>query len=230
MELWLDGVEIDLITKIDQMGILKGVTTNPTLLASENPMQIIDELLSIQKGPVAIQVLGDTKVEMIEQALFLNKISSRILPKIPVLPEGIMAMRELQEKNLDFLATAVISFRQAFLAFQAGVPCVAAYLGRFSDEGKDPSQLLEFMVKMKKNYGFKTRIMAAGIRSLDHLYKGAEFGIESATLPKTVFQQLLTTPDSVSLALQKFQSDWQESKNFLFEREESPIREGLASA
>ena len=86
---------------------------------------------------------------------------------------------------------------------------------------------------MKKNYGFKTRIMAAGIRSLDHLYKGAEFGIESATLPKTVFEQLLMTPDSVNLALQKFQLDWQESKNFLFdfkEREVSPIREGLASA
>lgn len=218
MELWIDSLDEKVIGAFKGMGFLHGVTTNPSILARSplKPREVIGRLLEIQQGPVAVQVMGMSREEILKEARALKCISPRLLPKIPVIAEGVEAMRVLHEEGIEALGTAVLSFRQAFLAVKGGFSYIAPYLGRFADEGKDPASLLNFLLKLKENTPSQGKIMAAGIRSLDHLFLAAEQGVQAATLPESIAKQLITIPEGAAHALEQFQIDFGAKKMHLF--------------
>lgn len=219
MEIWIDSLDEKILFSFKEMGLLHGITTNPSILSRSpgNPKDLIVRMLGIQEGPVAVQVMGDTQEAILKEVLSLESLSKRILPKIPVIPEGVAAMNVLKEKRIEALGTAVLSFRQSFLAVSGGFTYIAPYIGRFADEGKDPSTLLTFLLKLKESFRSETKIMAAGIRSLDHLFLAAELGMDAATLPEGVARQLLTIPEGAEKALNQFQEDFASKRDWLFD-------------
>lgn len=219
MEIWIDSLDEGIISAFKELGLLHGVTTNPSILSKSpvEPRKVIAQLLDIQEGPVAVQVMGDNAEVIVEEALALKAISLRLLPKIPVIPEGVAAMKVLKESGTDALGTAVLSFRQSFLAVSGGFAYIAPYIGRFADEGKEPASLLNFLVKLKGVFKSDGKIMAAGIRSLDHLFLAVELGMDAATLPESVARQLLTIPEGALNALHQFQSDFSSKRDQLFD-------------
>ncbi|CRX39115.1 transaldolase family protein [Estrella lausannensis] len=218
MEIWIDSLDEGIISAFKDLGLLHGVTTNPSILSKStmDPRGVISKLLEIQDGPVAVQVMGETKEVIIQEASILKEISDRVLPKIPVVPEGVAAMQVLRDNATSALGTAVLSFRQSFLAISGGFTYIAPYIGRFVDEGKDPASLLNFLVKLKGSFRSDAKIMAAGIRSLDHLFLSAELGVDAATLPESVARQLLTIPEGALKALYQFQDDFGSKRDQLF--------------
>jgi transaldolase len=213
MEIWLDSSDIDYISKNSNLGILQGITTNPTILSLSKicPEDLIKYLLKTQEGLIAVQVLSDDLNEMYKEAKNLSSISERIFVKIPATQNGIRTIYALKQEGISSLATAIFEPRQALLAFKAGASYLAPYLGRIADAGKDPIQVLTEMHSIKLNYGFSGKIMGAGIRDLATALKCLEVGICAVTLPEKIFAQLIEDSESTLFSLKKFSLDWSKS-------------------
>lgn len=213
MEIWLDTSNVNLAVYADGLGVLQGVTTNPTILSLSKacPQQLIGELLEAQKGLVAIQVLSNDIKEMCRQAKILSAFSNRILVKIPVTQNGIRTIYALNQEGIPTLATAIFELRQAFLAFKAGASYLAPYLGRIADTGKNPIQVISQMHSMKLHYGFNGKIMGAGIRELSVAIACIEMGICAITLSEKIFAEFVQDCEPTLLALEKFSEDWSTS-------------------
>lgn len=213
MEIWLDTSNENFVVYAGGLGVLQGITTNPTILALSkvNPHEVIAKLLKAQNGVVAIQVLSDDVEEMCKQAKMLSAISNRILVKIPVTQNGIRAIYALNQEGIPTLATAIFELQQALLAFKAGASYLAPYLGRIADTGKNPFQVISQMHSMKLHYGFKGKIMGAGIRELTTAIACIEIGICAITLSEKIFTELVQDCEPTLLALEKFSEDWSKS-------------------
>lgn len=213
MEIWLDTSNVDFVGGAHDLGIVHGVTTNPTILSISKmcPEELIDTFLEIQSGLVAVQVLSDEVQEMCKQAKALSAISSRIVVKIPVTQQGIRAIYTLNQEGVQTLATAIFEPHQALLAFKAGANYLAPYLGKIADTGKDPIQVLSQMNFMKMRYGFDGMIMGAGIRDLATVLACLEMGICAVTLTEKIFNEFVADYNPTLLALQQFSKDWSES-------------------
>lgn len=213
MEIWLDTSNENFVAYASGLGILQGITTNPTILAPSkvSPHEVIASLLKVQNGVVAIQVLSDDIEEMCKQAKMLSAISNRILVKIPVTQNGIRAIYALNQEGIPTLATAIFELQQALLAFKAGASYLAPYLGRIADTEKNPIQVISQMHSMKLHYDFKGKIMGAGIRELATAIACIEIGICAITLPEKIFTELVQDCESTLLALEKFSEDWSKS-------------------
>jgi TalC/MipB family fructose-6-phosphate aldolase len=213
MEIWLDTSNVNFVAYAHGLGILQGVTTNPTILAVSKvcPQELIGKLLEVQNGVVAIQVLSDDVEEMCKQAKMLSAISNRILVKIPVTQNGIRTIYALNQEGVPTLATAIFELHQALLAFKAGASYLAPYLGRIADTGKNPIQVISQMHAMKLHYGFNGKIMGAGIRELTTAMACIENGICAMTLSEKIFSELVQDYEPTLLALEKFSEDWSKS-------------------
>lgn len=213
MEIWLDTSDVTIVAEAKNLGILDGVTTNPTIMASSkiSPQDLIKELLAVQDGFVAVQVLSDDVEEMKNQAKMLSNLSNRILIKIPVTKNGLQVLSLLNREGIPTLATAIFDLRQALFAFKAGALYLAPYLGRIADSGKDPIEVLSKMQALKKDYGFEGKIMGAGIRDVSSALACVELGISAITLSDKIFAEFTADSEHTLKALQKFSTDWSNS-------------------
>lgn len=211
MEIWLDTCDTRVISTACRLGIIYGVTTNPSILANaqENHEKVISQLLEIQDGPLAVQVTSEDANEMIKQGLALHSVSDRIIVKIPVIQEGFVAMKALVQEGVSIMATAVFNPNQALLAAIAGADYVAPYFGRMLDEGLDAQTALETMVLIYKNYQFKTKILAAALRTTDQITACASLGILAVTLKSSLFSQFVANDHSTLNCLSAFAEDWE---------------------
>lgn len=209
MDIWLDTTDEKLVTLGSQLGILKGVTTNPSLIAqSENNLEKnIDTLLKCQRGPIAVQVTAVDHSGIIEQAETLRDYSERIIVKIPVTQEGIKAMASLSHLQFPMMATAVFTPYQALFACQVGAAYIAPYYSKISN----PLDVLEGIVLMMDRYGFETELVVASIKTMEDLDDCFHFGVDAVTLKKSLFEEFIADQSGTFEALDLFSKDWKKA-------------------
>ncbi|MBU5455059.1 fructose-6-phosphate aldolase [Caproiciproducens sp. MSJ-32] len=214
MKLFLDTAIVDDIKRANDMGVISGVTTNPTLIARSGRdfIEVIKEITSIVDGPISAEVMGKTAEEMIMEGLELSKIHDNIVIKIPMCEEGLKATKELSKKGIKVNVTLIFSSGQALLAARAGASFVSPFLGRLDDIGFDGMYLIEEVSKIFKAQGIKTEIIAASIRNPIHVSKAAMLGADIATIPMSVLNQMMKHPLTDS-GIAKFIADWNSVNN-----------------
>lgn len=213
MKLFLDTAIVDEIKRANDMGVISGVTTNPTLIAKSGRdfIEVIKEITSIVDGPISAEVMGNTAEEMIKEGLELSKIHDNIVIKIPMCEEGLKATKELSKKGIKVNVTLIFSSGQALLAARAGASFVSPFLGRLDDIGFDGIYLIEEVANIFKVQGIKTEIIAASIRNPIHVSKAAMLGADIATIPMSVLNQMMKHPLTAS-GIAKFIADWNSVK------------------
>ena len=208
MDIWLDSVDIELITLANKLGILRGITTNPSIIKASGKRleEIILKLLPIQKGPLSIQVLSNRAEEIIEQAELLRDFSERIIVKVPVTQEGLKAIYALSHLQLPIMATAIVTAYQALFACHAGALYLALYLSQIEKPQATVEQIL-FQIKTR---GFETQTLAASIHSLDQVDLCLKLGVPAVTLSADLFQQMISDHPKTLHAIEKFRKETHE--------------------
>lgn len=211
MKFFLDSANIDEIKEIADLGLLDGVTTNPSLIAKEkaqkNFEKIIKEICKIVKGPVSAEVISTDYDGMIKEALKLSKIDKNVVIKLPMTPNGIKATNYLYKKKIKVNVTLIFSVSQAIIAAKAGAAYVSPFVGRLDDISSSGLDLISDLSEVFMNYGFHTEILVASIRNPIHLTESAKLGADVATLPYSVIMQLFNHPLTDS-GITKFLNDW----------------------
>jgi len=213
MKFFIDTANLDEIKKANAMGVIDGVTTNPSLLAKEDgtPEEIWKAIAEEVDGPISAEVVGTDADSMVEEGRKLAKIHDNIVIKIPMLEDGLVAIKQLKAEGIRTNTTLVFSPLQALLCAKAGTDYVSPFLGRLDDRGHDGMQLVEQIRVIYDNYNFETEILAASIRSPLHVLNVALVGADVATIPFDVITKLAHHP-LTDQGLEKFLSDW-EKKN-----------------
>ena len=211
MKFFLDSANIDEIKEIADLGLLDGVTTNPSLIAKEkaqkNFEKTIKEICKIVKGPVSAEVISTDYDGMIKEALKLSKIDKNVVIKLPMTPNGIKATNYLYKKKIKVNVTLIFSVSQAIIAAKAGAAYVSPFVGRLDDISSSGLDLISDLSEVFMNYGFHTEILVASIRNPIHLTESAKLGADVATLPYSVIMQLFNHPLTDS-GITKFLNDW----------------------
>jgi transaldolase len=210
MKLFLDTADINEIKEAHSWGILDGVTTNPSLVAREGRdfHEALRDICDVVKGPISAEVLSLEAEEMIAEGRGLAKIADNIVVKIPIVKEGLKAIKALSADGIRVNTTLIFSSPQALLAARAGAAYVSPFLGRLDDIGHDGMQLVRELREIFDNYGFRCEILAASIRHPVHVVEAARAGADVATIPFKVLEALLNHP-LTDIGLQKFLKDWE---------------------
>ena len=196
MKIFMDTADVDEIVSMAELGIVYGVTTNPSLIA--------------KSGRTQAEVISTECAGMVREARQIAQIADNIVVKIPCIAEGLKAVRILSAEGIKTNVTLVFSLSQAILAANAGASYVSPFIGRLDDIGEDGVQLVANMVKIFKQYGLKTEIIAASIRNLDHVNQVMLAGAQIATIPTNVLEQMLLHP-LTDKGLEKFLQDYKNS-------------------
>ena len=215
MDFFLDSANLDEIREAKRLGMLDGVTTNPTLLAREG-RDWREQMAAIVKevdGPVSLEVVGVTAEDMLAEARDLVAFGPNVVIKIPMLPEGMAAVRELSEAGIPTNVTLVFSPLQALLAAKAGATYVSPFVGRLDAIGHDGMEVVEQIVSIFEMYEFPTKVLVASIRHPQHVLEAALLGAHAATIPFGVIGQLAKHP-LTDQGLQAFQKQQQLSHHF----------------
>lgn len=214
MEIWLDTLNQQLITDAVNRGVLHGVTTNPTIVGKSQKTldDVVEMLLDAQDGPIAVQVVADNPEEMIRQAEILTSHSPRVIVKVPVSNQGLLAIHTLTSKRIPVMATAVFDPLQALLALKAGAHYIAVYTGRIEERGVNPKATLSVIQQMIDNCASDTKIIAAGVKSKDFILFCIEQHIAAITLNDTVYKDLILDHPGTTDAIEKFDHDWAQAK------------------
>ncbi len=209
MKFFIDTANLEEIQKAAEMGMVDGVTTNPSLIAKENCdfETRIKEICNIVKGPVSAEVISLDAEGMIEEAKKLSEIAENIVIKIPMTTEGLKATKRLGELGIRTNVTLVFSPLQALMAAKAGATFVSPFVGRLDDISHEGMDLIADIVQIYDNYGFNTEIIVASIRNPIHVLEAARLGADIATIPFKVISQLAKHP-LTDIGLEKFLSDW----------------------
>jgi transaldolase len=195
------------------MGLVDGITTNPTLLAKEdqNPAELMREIVKIVKGPVSLEVIATETDEMLEEAHELKKFGQNVIVKIPMTANGMKAVRKLKEDGINTNVTLVFSSNQAILAAKAGASYVSPFIGRLDDIGNEGMILIKEIMQIFRNYQFKAEVLVASIRHPIHVIEAGMIGADIVTLPPEILGKMLAHPlTDKGLAL--FLSDWEKAK------------------
>jgi len=210
MKFFIDTANIDEIKKAWELGVIDGVTTNTYLIAKEgkNPVQILKAICSIVKGPVNGEVVGITADVMIKEAKELAKIHKNIVVKIPMIEEGLKAVRKLSSMGIKTNVTLVFSANQALLAAKAGASYVSPFVGRLDDISHHGMDIVEEILDIYENYLFETEVIVASVRNPLHVLDAARMGAHIATIPYSVVTQLIKHP-LTDIGLAKFLKDWE---------------------
>ncbi len=213
MKIFIDTGEINEIRELASWGILDGVTTNPSLAAkSGKPFrQLLDEILAIVDGPISAEVTALKADEMVKEGETYAKIHKNIVIKVPLIIEGLKALKILTEKGYKTNCTLCFSPSQALLAAKAGATYISPFVGRLDDISTDGMQLIRDIRQIYDNYGIKTQILTASARSPMHFVEAAKIGSDVITAPYSVLKQLVQHP-LTDLGLAKFLSDWEKAK------------------
>lgn len=209
MKIFLDTANIQSIKKYNDMGMVDGITTNPSLLSkeNENPEQIMKTIVDMINGPVNLEVIGMKSDEMINEAYELLKYGKNVVIKIPMIGEGLMAVKKLSDEGIDTNVTLVFSANQAILAAKAGAKYVSPFIGRLDDGGHDGMNVIKDIVQIFKNYKFKTNVLVASIRHPVHVIEAGIIGADVVTLPPDILEKMIHHP-LTDKGLDTFLSDW----------------------
>jgi transaldolase len=213
MKIFLDTANLKAINTYNDMGLVDGITTNPTLLAKEeqSPAELMREIVKIVKGPVSLEVIATETEEMLEEAHKLKKFGQNVVVKIPMTANGMKAVRKLKEDAINTNVTLVFSSNQAILAAKAGASYVSPFIGRLDDIGKEGMILIKEIMQIFRNYQFETEVLVASIRHPIHVIEAGMIGADIVTLPPEILGKMLAHPlTDKGLAL--FLSDWQKAK------------------
>jgi transaldolase len=209
MQLFVDTADTALIRELAETGLLDGVTTNPTLMAkSGRPMaEVIAEICDLVEGPVSAEVAATESARMIAEGEKLAKIAPNVAVKVPLTWDGLKATRELSRQGIQVNVTLCFTAAQALLAAKAGAAFISPFIGRLDDHGADGMELIREIRAIYDNFDFDTDILAASIRSAAHVRDAAIAGADCATIPPTVFKDLVKHP-LTDRGLDQFLSDW----------------------
>jgi transaldolase len=210
MKFFIDTANAGEIRKAYEMGVIDGVTTNPTLISKENKgfESLIHEICEIIQGlPISLEVLSLKSEGMIEEARKLTKMGENIVVKIPMTIEGLKAIKVLVSEGIKTNTTLVFSPTQALLAAKAGTTYVSPFIGRLDDISERGMDLIEQIVTIFNNYGFESEVIVASIRHPIHVLEAALIGADVATIPYKVIEQLVQHP-LTDIGIEKFLADW----------------------
>ncbi len=215
MKIFLDTANLESIRKFNDMGLLDGITTNPSLMSKEggNPKDIMEEITKIIKGDVSLEVVSTEYSGMIEEGKRLRQYGKNVVVKVPMTPDGLKACKHLTSEGIPVNVTLIFSPNQALLAAKSGAKYVSPFIGRLDDIGKDGMNLIKDIKKIFDNYkdDFKTQILVASIRHPIHVIDAAKIGAHVVTLPPAVLDKMLQHP-LTDIGLENFLSDWKKLK------------------
>lgn len=209
MKLFLDTANLDEISEINRWGVLDGVTTNPTLAAKEGKdfASMIKDICAEVAGDVSAEVVSTDTEGMLEEAHKLAAIADNVVIKLPLIPAGLAACAQLSSEGIKTNVTLCFSATQAILAAKAGATYVSPFLGRMDDLANDGIALLNEICEIFRIQGYETEVLAASLRSPQHVAQAAMAGADVATLPAKVFQQMVRHP-LTDAGLERFLADW----------------------
>lgn len=210
MKIFLDTANIEEIKEIHSWGIVDGVTTNPTLVAKEGKdfKETVLEICSIVDGPISAETVSLDKEGILKEARELASWHDNIVVKVPIMPEGLKAVKQLSSEGIKTNVTLVFSITQALLAARAGADFVSPFVGRLDDTAWDGFSFIHELVPIFDFYGFETEIIAASIRHPIHVVEAAKAGAHIVTLPSKVAKQLISHP-LTDVGIKKFLEDWE---------------------
>jgi len=213
MKFFIDTANLDEIKEAASMGVLDGVTTNPSLVAKEGRdfVELLKEICELVDGPISAEVVSTDYEGMIKEADELVKLHKNIVIKIPLIPEGIKAVKTLSDRGIKTNVTLCFSAAQALLAAKAGATYISPFVGRLDDIGHDGMDLIQQIVNIYSNFGFQTEVLVASIRHPLHLIWAAEMGADVATIPFAVIKKLFKHP-LTDIGLENFLNDWKKLK------------------
>ena len=213
MKFFLDTANVEEIKKAMEMGLVDGVTTNPTLLAKEkrDPNLTIREILSLVHGPVNLEVLATDAEGMIAEAKQLSTLGEQVVVKIPMTEEGMKAVRALHEEGIRTNVTLIFQAVQALIAAKAGADYVSPFVGRLDDISTVGMDIVGDIATIYSNYGFETEIIVASVRNPLHVLEAAAMGADIATIPFAVIKQLMKHP-LTDIGLERFLKDYESLK------------------
>jgi len=213
MKIFLDTANIAAIKLYNDMGLVDGITTNPSLLAKEggDPQKTMEEIVRIVKGDVSLEVVSTETSGMLDEAHKLRKYGNNVVVKCPMTAEGLKACRILTKEGIPINVTLCFSVNQAILAAKAGAKYVSPFIGRLDDNGQDGIHLIKEIHEVFKNYSFSTHILVASIRHTMHVVEAAKIGADVVTLPPDILGKMLkhTLTD---VGLKNFLADWEKLK------------------
>lgn len=214
MKIFIDTANLEEIKKAWELGLIDGVTTNPSLLSKEarDPISLLEEICKIVDGPVSAEAVSLNFDDMVAEAMELSKIASNIVIKIPMTEDGLLAVRKLAQDGIRTNVTLIFSPTQALLAAKAGATYVSPFVGRLDDIGPSGMNLVEDIQIIFENYSFSTEIIVASIRNPLHVLEAAKIGADIATIPYSVIKQLIKHP-LTDIGIEKFLKDWEKLQN-----------------
>ena len=214
MKLFIDTANVEEIRAANELGVICGVTTNPSLIAKEgrNFEEVVTEITEIVDGPISAEVISSECAGMVEEAKRLTKIHKNIVIKIPMTVEGLKAVNILSKIGIKTNVTLIFSSTQALLAARAGATYVSPFLGRLDDIGVDGMKLIEEIVSIFTLHNITTEIIAASIRNSIHVVNAAKIGAHIATVPYNVIIQMTKHP-LTDAGIEKFMKDWKSVAN-----------------
>ena len=213
MKFFIDTANVEDIKKGLALGMVDGVTTNPSLVAKESRpfIEILKEICEIVEGPVSAEVVAPDAEGMLAEARELAKLAGNIVIKIPMTEEGLRAVKRLSDEGIKTNVTLVFSAAQALLAAKAGATFVSPFVGRLDDIAQNGMDLIADIMTIYRNYGFTTEVIVASVRHPMHVLESARIGADIATIPYKVIAQLAKHP-LTDIGIRKFLAEWENRK------------------
>lgn len=209
MEIYIDTAEIDAIRKYWDMGVIDGVTTNPTLIARSGRVfsEVVAEIAEVVKGPISVEAVSNTAEELVEESKKLAEYGEHIVIKIPMTAEGLKATKELSKIGIKTNVTLIFSPNQALLAAKAGATYVSIFVGRLDDRGHEGMDVVWETAQILQNYDLGSKIITASIRHPRHVVEAAKAGSHVATIPPAILDKMVQHPLTDD-GLRRFAEDW----------------------
>jgi len=210
MKFFIDTADLDEIEEANDLGVLDGVTTNPSLCAKIGVADFeghIEKICNLVDGDVSAEVVSTEYDEIVSEARHLSEIADNVVVKVPLIKDGIKAIKTLSDEGIRTNCTLCFSATQALLAAKAGATYISPFIGRLDDISDDGMQLIADVVTIYENYGYETEVLAASIRHPMHVLESARLGADVATMPLNVIDQLMHHP-LTDRGLERFLDDW----------------------
>ena len=210
MKFFLDTANVQEIKRINELGLVDGVTTNPTIISKEGRdfKEVITEICGMIEGPVSAEVIALDTENMVKEARDIATWADNVVVKIPMTEEGLRAVNILSKEGIKTNVTLIFTVAQGLMAAKAGATFVSPFVGRLDDIATNSLALISNLKKVLTHYGYQTEIIAASIRSLKHVEEVAELGADIATIPGTLFPKLWSHP-LTDAGIQAFLKDWE---------------------
>ena len=210
MKFFLDTANVKEIQEAASLGLLDGITTNPSLVAKEGRVfkEVLVEICNIVDGPISAEVVSLEADAMVKEGKELAKIHKNIVVKVPLIAEGLKATKRMAAEGIKVNVTLCFSPTQALLAAKAGAWCVSPFIGRLDDISSNGMELIRQILTIYRNYNYKTQVLVASVRHPQHVVEAALAGGHICTMPFSIFQQMVKHP-LTDIGLKKFLADWE---------------------